>query len=363
MKVAIDASSAAVPQKTGVAKHIQRLIEHAEELDDENEYVIYYRLSRRKNRRYFYHPQKRTTKVGLFQEPFFTGRGLDIFHGPDARLPKIRGPRLIATVHDLFSLVSEEFAENKFRRKKISRYGDIAKRADRIICDSQSTRRDYIRFFPEAEPKTCVIYMGVDERFHPRPEEEVELVKRKCGVRSDYILYVGELSKRKNILRMFEAFRRARDQLGEDVQFVAAGKLTYGKEEILKYIEDNRCGDRILLPGYIPEKDLPALYSGARLFLFATLYEGFGLPILEAMGCGTPVVTSNVSAMPEIGGGFVSEVDPCEINQIASAIGNILGERNPSISRRDEQMEYVRSFTWEKSIRQILDVHRLVSVS
>lgn len=363
MRIAIDASSAAIPQKTGVAKYIQRLIEHVEALDDENEYLIYYRLSRRKRRRHFYQPQRKTTKIKLFQEPFFMGRGLDVFHGPDARLPKIRGPRLVATVHDLFSLVSEEFAEDRFRQKKISRYRDIAKRADRIICDSQSTRQDFIRFFPEAEPKTCVIHMGVDEQFFPRPEEEVERVKRKYGVQSDYILYVGELSRRKNILRMFEAFRHARDQLGENVQFVAAGKLTYGKEEILKYIRDNRCDAQILLPGYIPEEDLPALYSGARLFLFATLYEGFGLPILEALGCGTPVVTSDVSAMPEIGGGLVSEVDPYSENQISSAIGNILGERTPRMSPHDKQLEYVRSFTWEKTVRKTLEVHRLVSTS
>ncbi len=363
MRIAIDASSAAIPQKTGVAKYIQRLIENAERLDDKNEYMICYRLSRRKNRRHFYQPQVQSTKVRLFQEPFFTGKGLDVFHGPDARLPKVRGPKLVATVHDLFSLVSEEFAEDKFRRKKISRYRDIATRADRIICVSESTRRDLIRFFPEAEPKTCVIYEGVDEQFCPRTEEEVERVKRKYGVRSDYILYVGELSKRKNILRMFDAFRHARDQSGEDVQFVAAGKLTYGKEEILKYIRDNRCDTQILLPGYVPEEDLPALYSGARLFLFATLYEGFGLPILEAMGCGTPVVTSNISAMPEIGGGFVSEVDPYSEAQIASAIGNILGERNPRVNRRDEQLEYVRSFTWEKTVRKTLEVHRMVSIS
>jgi glycosyltransferase involved in cell wall biosynthesis len=242
MRIALDASSAAVSQRTGVAKYIHRLIEHLEKADDNNEYLIYYRLSRWKKRAHFYRPTKTTTKVRLFQEPFLKTRGIDVFHGLDARLPNIRGPKLVVTVHDVFSLVSEDFADEKFRRKKIARYEDIAKRADRIICDSQSTRQDFIRFFPEAEPKTCVIYMGVDEQFYPRPEEEVERVKRKYGVRSDYILYVGELSRRKNILRMFEAFRQVRRQLGKDLQFVAAGKFTYGKEEILEYLrENNRC--------------------------------------------------------------------------------------------------------------------------
>ncbi|NQU07474.1 MAG: glycosyltransferase family 4 protein, partial [Candidatus Abyssubacteria bacterium] len=272
MRIGIDASSMAVPQKTGVARYVLRLVERLEKLDDENEYVIYYRLSRWKRRKYFYRPTKATTRVKLFQEPFFAGRGIDVFHGPDARLPKIRGPRacapkLVATVHDLFSLVSEEFADDKFRKKKIARYKDIAERADRIVCDSESTRRDFTRFFPEAESKTCVIYPGVDDRFSPRGEAEIEGVRRKYGIGPEYILYVGSLSKRKNILRMFEAFREVRRQRGGDIQFVAAGRLTHGKEEILSYLKDNRCDGRILLPGYVPDEDLPALYSGARLFL------------------------------------------------------------------------------------------------
>jgi glycosyltransferase involved in cell wall biosynthesis len=320
MRIAIDASSAAVPGKTGVAKYILRLIENLEKQDDNNDYVIYYRLSRWKKREYFYRPIGKSTKIKLFQEPLFTGRGIDVFHGPDVRLPRISGPKLVVTVHDVFSLVSDEFADEEFRKKKIARYDDIAKRADRIICVSENTRRDFINFFPEAEPRIRVIAEGVDEQFYPRPKAEVDRVKEKYGIQSDYILYVGALSKRKNILRMFEAFHNARRQLNQKLQFVAVGKLTYGKEEILDYISDNRCDEEILLTGYVPDEDLPALYSGARLFLFTTLYEGFGLPILEALACNTPVVTSNVSSMPEVGGDSVITADPSSVDDITEKV-------------------------------------------
>ena len=301
---------------------------------------------------YFYRPRRATTKVRLFQEPFFPARGIDVFHGPDARLPGLRGPKLIATVHDLFSLVSDEFADEKFRKKKIARYRDIAERADCIICDSQSTRDDFVRFFPEAEPRIRVIHLGVDDQFCPRPKAEVERVREKCGIRSDYVLYVGTLSKRKNLLRMFDAFRRARDRWGKDLQFVAAGRLTYGKEEVLDYVRDTRCGDNILLPGYIAEEDLPALYSGARLFLFTTLYEGFGLPILEALACGAPVVTSNVSSMPEVGGGAVTTADPRNAGDIEEKVFACLNtERMESVP--GESLARLRpDISWDRTARR-----------
>ncbi|GAB4338980.1 MAG: glycosyltransferase family 1 protein [Candidatus Abyssubacteria bacterium] len=324
MKIAIDASSAAVRQRTGVAKYIHRLIENLEGVDGRNEYTVYYRLSRRGMRDCFYEPKKPSVKVGLFQEPFSRCRGITVFHGPDARLPRLHGPKLVATVHDVFSLVSEEFANDRFRRKKISHYRRIAERADRIICVSESTRHDFLRFFPEAEPKTRVIYEGVDWQFCPRPNEEIDRIRSKYGIETDYIFYVGTLCLRKNILRMFEAFLDARKKLGADIQFIAAGKLTYGKDEILKWVERNNSDGRIRLPGYVPEADLPALYTGARLFLFTTLYEGFGLPVLEALACGTPVITSNVSAMNEVGAEATHRVDPRSTEAISQKIIDVL---------------------------------------
>jgi glycosyltransferase involved in cell wall biosynthesis len=320
MRIAIDASSLAVPYKTGVAKYVLRLIEHLEAAGEKNEYLACYRLSRWKKREHFYRPTGKRNKVKLFQEPFFFAGGIDIFHGPDARLPAIDGPKLVATIHDVFSLVSEDFADEKFRKKKIARYTDIAERADIIICDSKSTRSDFLHHFPEAEPKIRVVYLGIDDIFNPRPSGEIERVKQKYGIGADYVFYVGALSIRKNLLRMFEAFLRARERLGGNLQFVVAGRLTYGKEQILEYVQRNDCDSQILMPGYVPDEDMPALYSGAKAFLFATQYEGFGLPVLEAAACGAPVVTSNISSTAEIAKGIALLVDPLNVEEIADAL-------------------------------------------
>ncbi len=354
MRIAIDTGSLAIPHKTGVAKYVLRLIEHLEELDDGNEYLTCYRLSRWKKRKHFYRPKKASTKLKLFQEPLFTGRGIDIFHGPDARLPNIRGPKLVATLHDVFSLVSDEFADEKFRKKKIARYADIAERADRIICDSECTRRDFLRFFPEAEERTRVIYLGVDDQLYPRPPEEVERVRRKYGIGRDYIFYVGALSIRKNVLRMFEAFRRTMRQGGGDLQFVAAGRLTYGKERILDYLKESDSEDRILLPGYVPDEDLPALYSGARAFLFVTQYEGFGLPIIEAAACGVPVVTSNVSSSAEIGRGIATLVDPLSVEAISDALVSLL---NGEARVEEVSVPDLTKRTWSDVARDVLSIY------
>jgi len=367
MRIGIDASSAVLEHKTGVAKYIIRLIEHLEDLDSENEYVvlyhlprIFYRPGRWEKRRYFYRPKKETTKVQVFQEPLCIGRGIDLFHGADGHVPRFHRPKLVATIHDVYPLISHEISTGKYRQKKKRHYSRVARRADKIICVSESTRRDFVRFFPEAEPKISVIYEGVDEPFYPRSAAEVDRVKKKYGLHSDYILYIGWITKRKNVLRMFEAFRHAQGQLDEDLQFLAAGRLSYGWEEIEKYLQDNRLQNRILLPGYIPDEDLPALYTGARLFLFTTLHEGFGLPILEALSCGTPVLTSNVSAMNEVVSELTCRVCPTSSEEIAEKIIEILQKDATNESKPKRNLLAGSDYSWETMAKRILDVYRSI---
>ena len=367
MRIGIDASSAVVEHKTGVAKYIFRMIEHLEDLDSENEYVvlyhlprIFYRPGRWEKRKYFYRPKKETTKVQVFQEPLYIGGGIDLFHGADGHVPRFHRPKLVATIHDVYPLISHDISTEKYRQKKKRHYGRVARRADKIICVSESTRRDFVHFFPEAESKLSVIYEGVDEQFYPRSAEEVDRVKKKYGLHSDYILYVGWITKRKNVLRMFEAFRHAQGQLDEDLQFLAAGRLSFGQEEILRYLDESGLQKRILLPGYVPDDDLPALYTGARLFLFTTLHEGFGLPIIEALSCGTPVLTSNVSAMNEVASEFTCRVCPTSPEEIAEKMIEILKQDDTEEPKPKTNLLAGSDYSWKKMAKQILDVYRSI---
>jgi glycosyltransferase involved in cell wall biosynthesis len=358
MNIAIDASSAAVQKQTGIGKYIIRLIENLEKQGDTDHYTIYYRLSRWRQYRCFYQPSRRTTQVRLFQEPFFSARGIDVFHGPDARLPFIHGPKLVATVHDVFSLVSHEFAEKEFREMKIARYRDVARRADRIICVSKNTQRDFLTFFPYAKSKTCVIGEGVDAQFYPRLQDEIDRIKNRYGIRSDYVLCVGAFSKRKNVLRMLEAFLKARQEINTDLQFVAVGNPSDASAEIFQYAEKNGYNNIVVLAGYVPDEDLPALYSGARLFLFTTLYEGFGLPILEALACGAPVLTSNISSLPEVGGSSVCTANPRDVEDIKQKLMECLKKPKSSSFCGHGQADYKAHFSWERMASDTLKVYR-----
>ncbi len=357
MRIGIDASSQAVREKTGVAKYVQRLVEHLEQIDDENEYVIYYRLSRLKRRTYFYRPRKPTTKIKIFQEPLFTGRGIDVFHGPDARLPGVKGPRLVATILDVFSLISDSFASERFRKKKIARYADIAKRADRIICISENSRNDFVHFFFYSGSKIHVIYPGLDDHFFPRSEEEIARIRKKYGIHSDYILYVGDICTRKNILRMVRAFQHARKQGVGNLQFVLVGKGAYGEEEVLRYLNDSCCARDIVRTGYVPDEDLPILYSGAKLFLFTTLYEGFGFPILEALACGTPVITSNVSSMKEIAPEATCRVDPENEMEMAEAIADRVAHSDRYKQMVQTSIDIRSTYSWVKAAQQVIALY------
>lgn len=353
LRIAIDASSAAGPRGTGIARYIHCLIEHLEEIDQENEYWICYRLSRLKGRRYFYRPLRKSTRVRMFQEPFFSGRGIDVFHGPDARLPGCSAPKMIATLHDVFSLVSDAFAVERFRSATIARYRDIADRAHRIVCVSESTRRDFLGFFPEAESRTCVIPEGVESRFFPRSALELHKVREKYRICQDYVLYVGDLSRRKNVVRMIGAFHRALETAGRNLQFVLAGKLCGGDKEVVECVRACRGDDRIRFLGYVDDVDLPALYSGARVFFFVTLYEGFGLPILEALACGTPVLTSNVSSCPEIAASVTCKVDPQSVDEMAAALADLVG-RPDTEAWKAARREAARSYDWRLTAERTL---------
>lgn len=354
VRIAIDATSAAVAHPTGIARYIHRLIEHLEQIDCENEYWLCYRLSRLRAFRRFYRPGRQNVRIRIFQEPFSPGRGMDVFHGPDARLPGFSGPRMVATVHDLLVLLSEGFAGEKFRRATVGRYRDIAGRACRIVCVSESTRRDFLRFFPEAEPRTCVIPEGVDSRFSPRAAAEVSRVRQKYDIGPDYVLYVGDLSRRKNVVRMIEAFRRAMWAFGGSLQFVLAGKLCGGDEEVVECVRSKNRGDgRIRFLGYVADEDLPALYSGARLFFFATLHEGFGLPILEALACGTSVLTSNVSASAEIAAEVTRKVNPLSLEEMAAALVDLLARPDTAEDKAARQ-EAASRYGWRLMAERML---------
>jgi len=358
VKIAIDASSAAKAAITGIGTYIRALVHGLAEIDPDNTYYICNRLSRWRRRKHFLRVDRPNFRNKLIQEPFhllFMPR-LDVFHGPDARLPACGRARSVVTFHDVFSLVSDQFSDEAFRRKKRARYLELVQRATCILADSESTRQDMIRHLDADAARVRVVPLGVSSDFWPRPPEEQAAVRRKYGLEGDFILYVGVITRRKNTRRVIEAFGRvARER---SLTLVLAGRPGYQSEDELAPIDELGLGERVKLAGYVAAEDLPALYSAARLFLFPSLYEGFGIPILEAMACGTPVVTSACSSMPEVAGEAAVLVDPYDVDAIAGGVRRLLDDEGLRHRLRGAGIERARLFPWTRTARETLRAYR-----
>jgi len=362
MKIAIDASYLARPDRTGVGVYTLNLLENLARIDKENEYTVCYRMSRLRRWKHFVKIRQPNFRTRIIQDPwnFILQRSVDLFHEPDARLPGFARARRVVTVHDLFSLVSDEFSDPDFIKMKKARYAKIARSADRIITVSASTRNDLVERLGVPESRITVVPLGKEEIYKPVDEHEARQVARRHGIDGPYLFFVGNLSARKNLVRMLEAFAALRPALGKDLLFVMSGSVTYGGDEVMAAIDRLGVGERVKAVGFVPRDDLPALYSGAEAFMFATLYEGFGIPILEAMACATPVIASNISSHPEVAGDGALLVDPRDSEAIHHALEKILEDSSLRKGLIEKGLDQAARFNWEETARQTLGVYESV---
>lgn len=268
--------------------------------------------------------------------------GADLFHGLNQRLPRVPLHRSVATFHDLFVLTGE-YSTPEFRARFAEQARDAARRATAVIAVSEFTRGQVISLLGVAPAKVKVVHHGV------------RALSAAPGIeREPIILNVGAIQTRKNIVRLVEAFERMDGRW----RLVLAGSSGFGAAEILARIEASPARDRIAVLGYVPVEELGSLYRRASIFAFPSLDEGFGMPVLEAMAAGTPVLTSNRSALPEVAGDAAVLVDPENVESLAGALRDLTEseEARADLSRRGA--ERAALFTWEKAVRETWDVYR-----
>jgi glycosyltransferase involved in cell wall biosynthesis len=233
------------------------------------------------------------------------------------------------------------------------------RRLDGIITVSYQSKRDIVRHLPVRSEKVTVVPNAANARYCPLPVEEVRSVLTRFSIDLPYILYVGSTSARKNVLRLVEAYALLRRWSLRWTLVIAGGG--HGKHgRVREAVERLDLSDNVHFIGYVGEAELPALYNGADLFIFPSLYEGFGLPVLEAMACGTPVVTSNVSSLPEVAGDAALLVDPYNVGEIAEAMRRVLQGPTLAEELRAKGLERAKQFTWEQTARQTLSVYAKV---
>lgn len=287
----------------------------------------------------------------------FTG-DLNLYHATDFVLPPTRAQtRTLLTVHDLsFVRVPQAASPNlkAYLEVVVPRSAD---RADCILADSQATKDDLIELYQVSPDKIIVLLSGVDARFRPVSGDALGQVRQKYGIGdAPYVLSVGTVQPRKNYVRLIQALSHLRAQ-GYDLQLVIAGGRGWLEDPIYAAIATEKMQPYVHLIGFAEETDLPALYSAAACFAFPSLYEGFGLPILEAMGCGTPVVTSDKSSLPEVGGDAALIIDPYSVDQLADALRRLVDDdalRQILVTKGHRRAE---SFTWEKSAHQLRQIY------
>ncbi len=287
---------------------------------------------------------------------------LDVLHDPTGVTPFAFGSgsaRQVVTLHDVFPWSCPGKSaplDNLIYRAWLPRV--LPNGRQRIITVSQQSRRDIETFLHVSGERVNVIPEGIGGQFRPLPPGEVqECLWSRFGITWPYILFVGALNQRKNNARAHQAFARIAPEFPE-LHFVIAGPRSWKKTPLENILESLQIGNRVLLTGPVSDADLPALYNGARLFVFPSLYEGFGLPPLEAMACGVPVITSNVSSLPVVAGEAALLVDPYDVDNIAQTMHLVLSNPHQGAEMKAIGQRQAARFTWERTARATLDVYQ-----
>jgi len=272
----------------------------------------------------------------------------DIFHLPLPVAPFWRKPKnckLIVTVHDLTPLKFPDF--HNLKRKLYFRFfvKRLLKQADRIIADSISTKKDIVDLLMIKADKIDVVYLAADMKHTSKK------VPKKYGIKDEYILYVGTVEPRKNLLRLIDAYNK----LNPPEKLVIVGASGWKNKDVYKKKNKN-----IIFTGYVDDEDLPKLYSNAKVFIYPSLYEGFGLPVLEAMNCKVPVITSNTSSMPEVGGDAVLYVNPSSVDDIRIKLSKLLTDSNLRKELIKKGINQVKKFSWDKTAKETINVYKKV---
>jgi glycosyltransferase involved in cell wall biosynthesis len=368
MLIGVDASRAVAARRTGTENYSFYLIRELLALDEAHRFRLYFNqappwdlLPGAAEWRVMPFPRL-WTHLRLSWEMLVDPP--DLLFVPSHVLPLLHPRRSAVTVHDLGFLYHPEahtLSQNLYLRWS-TRHN--ARAATRVLADSQATRRDLVYHYSIPDSKIAVVYPGRDETLAPVTDLALlSAVRARYGLAGPYLLYVGTLHPRKNLVRLVEAFGSLLRSSADGpraptagLQLVLAGKKGWLYDDILDQVRKLGLSDRVVLTGYVPDADLPALLSGALAFVFPSLYEGFGLPLLEAMACGTPVICSNASSLPEVAGDAALLVDPTDTEALAEALAHLLadeGLRRALVERGFRQMQ---RFSWRRCAEETLHV-------
>lgn len=385
MKIALDAQLLLEEKKTGIGRTAKEIIDHMIQIPG-NQYQLNYfycRYSRKKQKQIlkFYKEQgcilkghswllgaiyRRVTKIIPIPYWWLFGKDSDITQFFNYEVPfGVRGKKS-TIVHDMCYKAYPETVELKTRQWLERELEISCERADVIITDSNFSKIEIQKYLNVVQEKIKVVYCGVDHHtYHQNLEEEkLQFVKEKYGIQKPYLLYLGTLEPRKNILLILEVFQEV-SKKNQEISLIIAGKKGWMYESIFEKVKEYGISDRVIFTDYVLEEEVPYLYYGAEIFLFPSIYEGFGLPILEAMACGTPVIVSNQASLPEVGGKavlYINIKDESAVEQMDEAIEKLLNNMMFYNEKKKLSEEQAKKFTWNKAAQKFIKTYQTLLV-
>jgi glycosyltransferase involved in cell wall biosynthesis len=360
MKIGIDASRISLEQKTGTEWYSYYIIKNLLDIDQKNQYFLFSREKLPAEFLKYKNVQNIVLKWPL--KKFWTlnklslslkNYDLDLFFSPAHNLPLTKIKKVI-TWHDCgYEYFPDHYSRTQLLSLKMG--ARALKKADYIISPSLNTKDDIIKFYGIGEDKIFVIPHGIDFEKYKQTDINEE-VRNKYGIKKDYILYIGRLESRKNIVNLIKSFESLRDK-NKDFQLVLVGKASLGFREIKDQIEESAYKEDIKIIGWINEKDKISLLKKAKLFCLISLFEGFGMPLLEAMLCQVPVLVSNLDVFRELGLADICFTEN-NIGSISSKMENLLSEEEVRDKLIKKNLEAVQNFDWQKSAQETLEVFK-----
>jgi glycosyltransferase involved in cell wall biosynthesis len=369
MRICIDVS-AAVHRRAGLGRYAQELT-RALVAQGEHDYVAFYH---QRGQAHLDPPidtlPKLTTRLsvkpwrlwamlshlsGVPQDSRF--KGVDLFHATEHLLPRLSRIRTVFTLHDLifrFDPASHLPLNRIYLNLMMPRF---LRAADAVIAVSECSKRDAVRLYGIPGEKIHVIAEGVDARFKPSPPERVEHVRNTYHLPERFVLCLGTIEPRKNLPILFEMLASRREQGLEIWPLVIAGKPGWLYEPIFRHVTELGLQNLVHFTGFFPDADLPALCSAAALLAMPSRYEGFGLPVLEAMACGVPVVCSDTSSLPEVAGDAALLVPPDDVRGWGEAIAHVICDEVLHAQMRERGLAHAARFTWEQTARKTSDLY------
>ena len=367
MRIAIDARKM---RDYGIGTYVRNLLRYLARLDKTTEYVLFcraddcttieesgenFRAVPELARQYSIKEQLRIP-MDLRRE------GIDLFHAPHYVLPALIPCKAVVTIHDCIHLRFPQYLPSRLGYAYARTSMWIAThRSTRVLTVSEASKRDILKYFRVPEGKIDVIYNGIDERFGEIPSpDEVLRVRERYQLNDPFVLYAGNIKPHKNLERLIEAFHLLRRNGHDTVKLLIIGDEISKYATLRRAVHRHKLHKHVRFFGFVSDQTLAALYRLADVFVFPSLYEGFGLPPLEAMASGTPVITSNVSSLPEVVGDAALLIDPYEPAAIAQAMHRVLTEPSLREDLRRRGLQRVKEFSWDRSIRRVHEIYQEV---